>query len=101
MAFSWALLHGSRRLMLQLHVPHVSGERGSHNRYSFRLQVARVRAIPSKMTALGGYHHPALHAGMLAPPLGEKEHSVGPLCDLHTVSRFRFTQTSSLNSKFS
>lgn len=28
MAFSWALLHGSRRLMLQLHVPHVS-EKGA------------------------------------------------------------------------
>lgn len=80
MAFSWALFHGLWYLMLQLPVPHVSGEGDSHNRYSFRLHIARVTAISSKMTALGGYHHLALHAGMLAPPLGEEEHSVGSHC---------------------
>ena len=54
MAFSWALFHGPRHLMLQLPVPHVSGEGDSHNRYSFRLHVARVTAISSKVTALVG-----------------------------------------------
>lgn len=89
--------------MLQLHVPHVSGERDSHNRYSFRLHVARVTAISSKMTALGGYHHLLLHPGILAPPL-RGERAQWALCVwTHTQcsdysNRFTEFKTRQLNS---